>query len=220
MSGNAQAVDLLTPIPTFTTSPTMPSTPTPTLIVVPPTPTPVSVVTTAPTFTPIPAPTPTPEPTYTPLVLPTPYTSNFLRPITPEQARNFNGFHALLPVYLPPGFKLQRLSAGELGTPRLISIIAEYSGGEGLNFFLNIQATPESPTTFSPPAPVWQDQSTPSPIGTNIFKQEVVTAHGQQALLSYSSAQSSLSWSEGISRYFLTGTINREEIIKIADSLK
>src|SRR5436305_904885 len=96
-----------TAIPTYTPVPATPipqPTITPTPIVVPPSPTPPPTSTPLPTATAVPAPTSTPFPTLAPrptLALPTAASQGPYREITEAQARNLDGYRALLPTYLP-----------------------------------------------------------------------------------------------------------------------
>lgn len=227
-------------IPTFTSAPAiqLDGTPTPTPIVVPPTERPTD--TPVPTNTPTIAPTvtPTPRPTDTPVPTPT-RPAGALQDITVEQARNFNGYHALLPAYLPTDFKLTRLSGGHAQGSDIILILAEYQDAAGNVFYFNTQALPgvtAAPIVTSTPFPTFASlspgatalpTSTPLPTFTprptasgSQFGQETVEVRGQLALLSYNNAQSSLSWSEGPTQYLLNGTLSKEEIVKVAQSLK
>ena len=228
-------------IPTFTPAPevVIAGTPTPTPIVVGPTDPPT--VTPVPTATPVPTTTPTATPLPVPTLPPTPTlpANGALHDITAEQARNFNGYHALLPAYLPAGFTLTRLSGGTIQGSSVIVLLAEYADKAGNSFYFNTQALPgittnvvATATPFPtlaitasgatvPPTSTPFPTFTPRPtVATSQFGQETVTVRGQPALLSYDNLQASLSWSEGTTQYSLNGNISKDEIVKVAQSLK
>lgn len=228
----------LTAIPTFTVAAASSApggTATPTAIVVPPTATLAPTLTVAPmllTATPTLPPTSTASPT----VPPRPTLAGASREITSEQARNLNGYRALLPTYLPPGFKLVRITASETTNPRIITVVSEYEDAQGRSFFINAQAVPSAtptptrqPTPTAVAAPVSPGSTlvptvtptyTPRPTAASLLiRQENIGVRNQQALLSYNNSQASLSWSEGVTRYFLNGELSRDSIIKVAESL-
>ncbi len=227
------------PIPTFTALPVISEsgTPTPTPIVVPATPTllrltsapePLPTATSVPTVVPATAPPPTPRPSVS-----LPNQGGTLQEITVQQARNFNGFQAQLPTYLPTGYRLSRLSAGQSGQPRITVLVGEYSDQAGHTFYFNIQAiggqaastialpTPTRPTLLTPGQPSATPTFTPRPtVLTHEFKQETITIKGRPGLLSLDNNQSSLGWSAAGVQYFITGPLSREDIIKVAESLQ
>jgi hypothetical protein len=214
---------LPTGIPTFTPAPATPepvSTPTPTLIVLPPTATP-SPTPPRPTPTAVTAPTPTVTPFPTPTLRPTPTVNNGFKQLTIEQARNIDGYRALFPTYLPANFKLNRISVSQNTNPRLITVISEYGDDQNHNFDISAQVLPDLvPANGGPATPVTTEPFTPPPTArSNFFQQENVQIRGQTALLSYSDFQSSLSWSEGITRYFINGSLSKSDILKVAESL-
>lgn len=233
-----------TAIPTYTPAPAtaLPQpTISPTPIVVLPTSTPPPTATPVPTATPKPPPTATPFPTQPPrptTALPTPTGQTPYREISPEQARNLKGYRALLPTYLPTGYKLIRISYSEIPGSNIISLIGEFATDkpQTQTFYLNTQylpastpvptATPVPPTTGSPlvtpvPTPTLPPLKTgPFPtVAPGIFRQDTVRVRGQAGLLSYSSQFTSLSWTETTSSYALNGFITPDEALKVAESL-
>jgi hypothetical protein len=211
-----------TVIPTFTavpSTPVPPNTPTPTLIVLPPTATPSPTVKATPTA--VTAPTPTFTPFPTPTLRPTPTVNNGFKQLTIEQARNINGYRALFPTYLPANFKLNRISVSQTTTPRLITIISEYGDDQNHSFDISAQVLPDLvPATTGSTSPVTIEPFTPQPTArSNFFQQENVTVRGQPGLLSYTDFQASLSWSEGITRYFINGSLTKTDMLKVAESL-
>lgn len=231
-----------TAIPTFTAIPATPvpaPTITPTPIVVPPSATPAPTITPVPTPTATFAPTSTPFPTQAPRPTATVATvtgQGTYRQITEEQARNLDGYRALLPTYLPEGYKLARISYSEITGTNIISLIAEFDNDKTQSFYLNTQYVPGlaplptakpspslSPSPYTPlPSP------TPPPlkvgpfptVGPGEFKQDTVLVRGQAGLLSYSSQFTSLSWTETTSSYALNGVITPDEALAIAASLR
>ena len=226
------------PIPTFTAPPETPTsagTPTPTPIVVPATEPPL------PTITPTTPPTAVPPPTFTlrpSATAPPPTTpaGGAFHEVTVEQARNLNGYRAVLPSYLPTGFRLNRLSAAETSQPRLITLLAEYTNAGGQIFYYTLQAVPGATPTVPPsptlpptlsarvsvspttvPTPTFTPR--PTPPGT-AFSQESVTVRGQTGLLSINGLEASLRWSEGAASFSINGPLSKEEILKLAESLR
>lgn len=229
-----------TPIPTYTPEPAtaMPiPTITPTPIVVLPTPTPPPTATPAPTATPVPPPTYTPFPTQAPrptVAIPTVISQGPYRKITQEQARNLDGYRALLPTYLPDGYKLTRITYSDIPGSNIISLIVQFETDKTETFYLNIQYIPASapiPTaTVNPSLTPNTPQPTPTlpPVrlrpyptaGVGIFRQDTVRVRNQVGLLSYSSQFTSLSWTETTSSYALNGLITPDEALKVAESLR
>ncbi len=212
-----------TGIPTFTAEPATPfptSTIAPTLIVLRPTATPAPTATPSPTVPPSPTPTFTPIPTATPR--PTQPLPSGFRQVSPDQVRNLNGYRALLPTYLPAGFKLSRISVGETGgPPRLLTIISEYEDAQDRVFYMNAQAVPGLTPVPSPVLPATPTGGfTPQPSApTSIFRQENVRVRGRPGLLSYTDDQTLLSWSDNVTRYFINGSVSKADIVRIAESL-
>lgn len=218
-------------IPTFTPLPVKPGTPTPSPIIVPATSTPLPTLASTATPTPVPPPTLASIPSPVPTKLPTPTSGgNGFREITVEQARNLNGYRALLPAYLPSGFRLAHLSASQTVGPRLITLLAEYDDSTGRAFYYNVQASPDTPPTARPiattapvtgPLPTVAPTFTPRPTAPGLeYQQETVTVRSQPASLSYSRVEVSLRWSEGLTAYSINGQISREEVLKVAESLR
>jgi hypothetical protein len=226
-------------IPTFTPAPAT-ALPVPTI-----TPTPIIVLPTAtepPTATPAPPPTATAAPTTTPFPSPAPLPTLALpalsaqaayREISPEQARNLNGYRALLPDYLPAGFKLGRISFSEIPGSKIISLVTEFDGANSQTFYLNAQYFPAA-TPSPAPTPTGSPLLTPAPTSTlppqrtgpfpsaapGIFQQETVRVRGQAGLLSYTNQFTSLSWTESPTSYALNGMITPDEALKVAESLR
>jgi hypothetical protein len=238
-----QAAQAVQPIPTFTPVPAtaLPvPTSSPTPIVVPPTPTPAPTATPRPTATAKPAPTATPLPTAAPrptFAQATPPGQGPYREISPEEARNLSGYRALLPTYLPAGYRLGRISFSEIPGSNIISLVAEFDAEVGQPFYLNTRYIPISPTATAPvttptgspnpnqapsPAPTLPPIRTgPFPtVASGVFRQDTVLVRGQAALLSYSLQFTSLSWSETSSSYALNGMLTPEEALKVAESLR
>jgi hypothetical protein len=155
------------------------------------------------------------------------------REISPEQARNLNGYKALLPGYLPVGFKLGRISFSEIPDSKIISLVTEFDGADGQTFYLNTQYFPAATPTPAPTAtgsPLLTPAPTPTlpPPGAGpfptaapgIFQQETVLVRGQAGLLSYTNQFTSLSWTESPTSYALNGMITPDEALKVAESLR
>ncbi len=223
-------------IPTFTAVPVSPTVAEPTLIIVPPTATARPTPTPAPTAPPAPTPTATPQPTAT--ARPT-LAADAFKQVSLDEARNLNGYRARFPTFLPADFKLSRISVSETTNPRLITLITEYRDGQGQVFYFNTQVFPAQPPTplpqpptATPGPPVGAGTARATPTATlppptprptapsAVFGQLSVNINGQPGLLSYSQLQTTLSWAEGSTRYFINGPISKEDIVKVAESLK
>ena len=232
LAGLPTAIPTYTPIPaTALPEPTI----TPTPIIVPPTPTPPPTATPAPTATAVRAPTATPLPTPTPrptIAIPTAAGQGPYREITEGQARNLDGYRALLPTYLPDTYKLTRISYSEIPGSNIISLIVEFANDKTQTFFLNTQYVPgfaPVPTAQITAAITSEPKQTPTlpPLKTGPFpsvspgvlRQDAVLVRGQAGLLSYSSQFTSLTWTEGTSSYALNGLITPGEALAVAASL-
>jgi hypothetical protein len=233
LPGTAPVIPTFTPVPA-TALPLPTITPTPIIVLPtptePPTATPVPPPTATPASTATPFPSPAPLPT---LALPTLSAQAAYREISPEQARNLNGYRALLPTYLPVGVKLGRISFSEIPGSKIVSLVTEFDGANGQTFYRNTQYFPAATPTPAPtatgnplltpaPTPTLPPQRTaPFPTApSGVFRQEMVRVRGQAGLLSYTNQFTSLSWTESPTSYALNGMLTPDEALKVAESLR
>jgi hypothetical protein len=219
----AQVTIVPTAIPTFTPVPATPiptSTPTPTLIVLPPTVTPSPTASPTPVIALLPTPTlsASPSPSVSPRPSATPVNSPF-KTISAEQARNLDGYRTLLPTYVPSGFKLTRITLAQTVTPRLITVICEFDDEQGRVFYISAQALPGLATVAGSSFSNTPAASLSPTASANFFRQETILVRGHFALLSYTDSQATLSWTEGVTNYFVNGALTRADILLVAESL-
>lgn len=155
-----------------------------------------------------------------------------------DQARNLKGYRALLPTYLPAGFKLGRITYSQINNSPVFSLIVVFENDQAQTFYLNIQYIPPQPTvtptatsavtpllTLPTVAPLATPTLPPSRTGpfptaaSGDFVQYAVRVRNTAGLLSYSNSFTSLSWSEASGSYALNGLISPEEALKVAASL-
>ncbi len=169
---------------------------------------------------------------------------NGFQEISPDQVRNLNGYRGLLPAYLPAGYKLARISYSNNAVQQILTLLSEFSDGQGRSFSISAQVVPATPTptiTITPNlaatltiiatsgVTIQIPSITPTLLPTQTlrptalsatFQQENILIRGQLGLFSEGNGLASLSWLEGRVSYFINGTLSRDEILKVAASLQ
>ncbi len=133
--------------------------------------------------------------------------------MTLEQARQSAPFHLLEPAYLPTGFRFQAVSRWDnpLSVPPQTRFMLDYSGSSSSSFIkIGEEYWPQQqgPPGGIPPPPPYETPQTRVPV------------HGASAVLEVSGRYPTLTWAEGNAFVTMWGSLDVEELSKIAESMR